>query len=399
MSEFTISVARLNEYVSARLEQDPFLADIWVEGEIERPKIQRGHCYFNLIDETATVSCVIWGVDSTGLRSLLVHGTRVYVHGKVTVFPKNGKYQINVRQMREAGLGELYQKMLELKDRLQKEGLFAPERKRPIPSYPRSIAVVTSKDGAALQDIINITKRRNPLMHVEVYPALVQGVRAPASIAAAIAEANETSKADVLIIARGGGSAGDLSAFDTEDVVYAVARSEIPTISAVGHQTDFSLCDLVADLRVPTPSAAAEMAVPDLGQIVEQISRLRQELKSKMDARMAAACKELEAEKRALRSVAVTQRLDFARERLMFFKRTGVAHLKTLLEKKRGEVRAQKAKLEALNPLRILKSGYAVVLKDGRRVNEASELQSGDRVVLLFADGRREARIEEKTSE
>lgn len=297
MSEFTISVADLNQYVAARLGQDAFLADVWIEGEIERPKIQRGHCYFNLIDKTASVSCTVWGVDATGMRPLLVHGTHVVATGKVTLYQKNGKFQINVSKMREVGVGELYLKMMELKAQLEKEGLFAPERKRPIPSYPRSIAVVTSKDGAALQDIINVSKRRNPYILVQVYPASVQGVRAPAEIVAAIEKANRESGADILILARGGGSAGDLSAFDVEEVVKAVASSKIPTISAVGHQTDISLCDLVADLRAPTPSAAAELAVPNLKHIREQLENYKNMLASTMRSKLQSAQSALAAEK------------------------------------------------------------------------------------------------------
>lgn len=395
MSEFTISVAQLNDYVAARLGQDPFLHSIWVEGEIEKPAVRRGIAYFALVDDEASVDCMIFRGDLERMQSLIEHGKRVRVHGAASLYPKTGRYRLAVRDVRPVGVGELFLRMVELQRRLAAKGYFAAEKKRSLPPYPKRIAVVTSKEGAALQDILQVAGRRNPGVAIQVYPTLVQGERAPASIACAIRRANRESHADVLIVARGGGSAGDLAAFNDEAVVTAVAESAIPVVSAVGHETDISLCDLAADRRAPTPSAAAEIAVPDRSQILAELDALRSSLRAGFDRVLSRRSAELAAERKALRSLVVTQKLDLARDQLRFFARSGLTQLRHLLDKSRGELRAQRARLEALNPERILQSGYAVVLQDGRRINSAAELHTGEHVELLFADGRRRARIEE----
>lgn len=399
MSEFSVSVSQLNKYVADRLLQDAFLQDLWVEGEISTPTTRRGICYFTLMDSEAAADCIIFKEHLPAVQSLIEHGSRVHVHGDVTLYRKTGRFRIMVRDLRPAGIGKMYLAMLELRRRLTEKGYFDEARKRPLPPYPRSIAVVTSKEGAALQDILNVAARRNPQVALRIYPTRVQGEQAPEDIARAVRRAAAHSGADILIIARGGGSSSDLSAFDDERVVRAVAESTIPTISAVGHETDISFCDLAADRRVPTPSAAAEIAVPDRSQIIEKLEAVRRSLREAVARCLTANRSALETEKRALRSLVVTQRLDFAKEQLRFFERAGPAALQALLDRRAGELRAQKAKLEALNPMRILKSGYAVVLRDGLRISSAAALHAGDSVELLFADGQITAHIGEDGGE
>lgn len=394
MSGFTVSVAQLNSYVADRLAGDPFLQSIWVEGEIEKPAVRRGVGYFTLVDDEASVDCIMFREEYERLHSLLAHGERVRLRGEPALYRKTGRYRITVREMESSGVGALYLRLLELQRRLAAKGWFAPERKRPLPEYPRRIAVVSSKEGAALQDIVQVAGRRNPGVAIEVYPTPVQGDRAPAAIARAIRRASAESGADVLIVARGGGSAGDLSAFNDERVVAAVAESAIPVISAVGHETDTSLCDMAADRRAPTPSAAAEIAVPDRSRLRERLQAARAELEAAVKRQLAARQARLAAESRALRSLIVTQKLDIVRDQLRFFGQSGKAALRHLLERRRGELGAQSAQLEVLNPARVLRSGYAVVLLDGRRVSSAEALAAGERVELLFADGRRWACIQ-----
>ncbi|MBD5560852.1 MAG: exodeoxyribonuclease VII large subunit [Clostridia bacterium] len=393
MSDFTISVAQLNGYVGSRLAQDAFLRDAWIEGEIEKPAVRHGIAYFALVDEEASVDCLIFRDDLSRMESMLMNGQRVKVQGVMSLYRRTGRFRVQVRKMQLAGVGEIFLRLLELKNRLEARGLFDVRRKRPLPALPRRIAVVTSREGAALQDILQVAGRRNPGVAIDVYPALVQGERAPASLVRAISRASADARADILIVARGGGSAGDLSAFNDEGVVEAVAASRIPVVSAVGHETDVSLCDLVADRRAPTPSAAAEIAVPDRDQIMEQLRTFRRGLGIAMQQVLAKRHSQLQAESRALRSLAVTQKLDIVRGQLRFFVRSGLQQLQHLLERRKSELRAQLSRLEDLNPGRILRSGYAVVVRDGRRIHSAAQLRPDDHVQLLFADGHRSARI------
>lgn len=394
MSDFAVSVSQLNSYVAHRLGQDAFLSDLWIEGEIDSPKISRGICFFTLMDAQASVDCIVFREQLPLVRSLAEHGSRVHVRGDITLYERTGKFRITIRDMRPAGIGEMYLRMLEVRRRLTEKGYFDEARKRQLPKFPRTLAVVTSKDGAALQDILKVAARRNPGVKIRVYPTRVQGEGAPAAIAGAVRAASRDPEADLVIIARGGGSSTDLSAFDDERVVQAVAESRLPTVSAVGHETDISLCDLAADRRVPTPSAAAEIAVPDRMQLTQQLHTLKEALTAQMDRQLLRRRNALETEKKALRSLVMTQKLDFAREQLRFFEMAAPANLRALCDRRRGELHAQKARLHALNPIRILKSGYAVVLRDGIRIRSAAELKSDDSVALLFADGHVRARIE-----
>lgn len=396
MTPFTITVAQLNDYVAGRLRQDPFLRDVWVEGEISKPSLKRGMGFFALADDQASVNCVVFRDQMEGLEDLLEDGRRVRVQGETSLFPRTGQYRITVQRIEPAGVGELFLRLMEVQKRLAEKGYFGLERKRTLPPYPRRIAVVTSKEGAALQDILQVAGRRNPGVAIQVFPTLVQGDRAPASIVNAIQYANAVSGADILIVARGGGSAADLAAFNDERVVTAVAESGIPVVSAVGHETDISLCDMAADKRAPTPSAAAEIAVPDRGRMREQLEVLRGSLQTAVSRLLERRRVQLRAESQALRSLVVTHKLDQARDQLRFFTQSGLARLRHLADRRGGELRTLKTQLEALNPRRILQSGYAVVLRDGRRVLSASELKGGDKVELLFADGTWEARILEE---
>ena len=273
-----LSVSQLTTYLRGLLESDEILQDVWVEGEMSNfSRPSSGHLYFTLKDQDAAVRCVMWRNAAMRLASLPREGLAVQVHGSMSVYEVSGQVQLYVDTMKPAGEGALYQEFLRLKAKLEAEGLFDPERKRPLPALPRTIGVVTSPTGAAFQDMLNTISRRYPVAEVILSPTLVQGIDAPASIVAALVNLNKQAHPDVILIGRGGGSIEDLWAFNDEAVARAVAASEAPIISGVGHETDFTLSDFAADHRAPTPTAAAELATPDkvelLGAIAEAANR------------------------------------------------------------------------------------------------------------------------------
>jgi len=276
----SISVSELTRYLREWMESDELLRDVWVQGEItnlSRPA--SGHVYFTIKDEYSALKCVIWRTSAGRATSNLQSGLAVEVHGYVSVYERDGTYQLYVDAVRPAGEGTLFQEFLRLKARLEEEGLFDASRKKMIPQVPAKIGVVTSPSGAALQDILNTLQRRYPLVEVILAPAAVQGENAPGELAAAIGQLNREPGIDVIIVARGGGSLEDLWAFNDERVVRAVAASHVPIISGVGHETDFTLTDFAADLRAPTPTAAAEQAVPDQMDVRERLLATQRRLR------------------------------------------------------------------------------------------------------------------------
>lgn len=390
MRDNLLTVTGLNEYLKLVFESNPLLADIYVRGEISNfTNHQRtGHFYFSLKDETAAVRAVMFRSSAQRLRFLPENGMKVVLHGRVSVFPRDGQYQIYVDGMEPDGLGALYLAFEQLKARLAAEGLFDTARKRPLPLYPERIGVITSPTGAAVRDIISILSRRYPAAEIFLYPALVQGTGAPESLAAGIRFFNEKMPADLLIIGRGGGSAEDLWGFNSEMLARTVAASSIPVISAVGHETDFTICDFVADLRAPTPSAAAELAVPDCGELRIVLDARARALDAAVKAKIGLSRRTLAAlsEARVLRSplgyvedkrmelAYMGERLDGAMQRIA----TG--------EKSRFS--ALCGKMESLNPLAVLSRGYAAVLNDkGHLVSSVKEMVAGENITVRFADG------------
>ncbi len=397
LSATPMSVGQLNDHIRLLLAGDPLLSDVYVRGEISNFVAHRsGHCYFSLKDSDGLVRAVLFRSAASRLRFVPENGMTVLARGSVSVYPRDGQYQLYVQALEPDGIGAIHTAIEQTKRRLEAEGLFASARKRPLPKLPARIGVITSPTGAAVRDILDILGRRFPLAEVILYPALVQGEGAPPQLAAGIRYFNENHSADVLIIGRGGGSAEDLFAFQSEEVVRAVAASAIPVISAVGHETDVTLCDFAADCRAPTPSAAAELAVPETAELLlhleGRLARLRanlaaearraRELFSMLSARAVLNDAECFCRDKKADLIRVTSRLSEA----MGARLTGT----------RAAFREATASLSALSPLAVLSRGYAMAQDiSGTPVTSVKGVGVGEPFTLHFADGALRARAEE----
>lgn len=387
-------VSELTSLIREDLDRDPRLSQVWVKGEISNYKMSvSGHAYFTLKDEQASLKCVLFRGSAQKVRFDLEDGLEVLVQGRVSVYEPAGAYQLYVNSALPAGSGDLYLAFEQLKKKLEAAGYF--ETKRPIPVLPRRIGIVTSATGSVLHDIINVATRRNPLVQLVLAPASVQGEKAPAEIAAALEALQHVPEVDVIVLARGGGSFEELSAFNTEVVARAIHGSAIPVVSGVGHETDFSIADMTSDLRAPTPSAAAELVVPDLSGRLEQTGQKLQFVRDSI-----------------LRHVhTLQQRLDHLGESEMLSSPVASLHRKredlSRMEEKlrfliRDAVRRQEigmgslsGKLEALNPLATLGRGYAWVEKDGHMLTGVRDAEPGDRLRVRLADGWLRVTVEE----
>lgn len=385
-----LTVSELNEYTRKLLAGDPLLRNLEVTGEISGYKHHfSGHRYFTLKDQNARVQCVMFRQNAMGLEFQPADGMKVVVRASASVFVRDGSYQLYVTEMRRGGLGDLYARFEQLKARLAAEGLFDPARKREIPAMPKKIGVVTSETGAAIHDIIRIARRRNPNIGILVAPCAVQGESAAPEIVRSIRRLNENGECDVLLVGRGGGSIEDLWAFNEEMVARAIVASRIPVISCVGHEVDFTISDFVADFRAPTPSAAAELAVPVLDELYDSLERLRNRLAQalsrgqmirRLTLRQLAASPALSSPKRTIlqpRSDALTA----------VYGRLGSA-MERKLEKARHRLDSAEGMLRTLNPKGILDRGYAIVVRNGQIVVSASEISPGDALTLRLADGQ-----------
>ena len=390
------SVSELNEYVGCVLSADPNLCELRVSGEISGFKRHSsGHLYFSLKDENALVRCVMFRQQAMRLTFQPQDGVQVLFYGKASLYEKDGSFQLYADYLKKSGEGELYRRFLLLKDELEKKGWFAQERKRSIPFLPSRVGVVTSGTGAAVQDILNIISRRFPRMPVVLANVRVQGAGAAEEIAKAIDEMNQKRAADVLIVGRGGGSMEDLWAFNEPVVAEAIVNSSIPVISAVGHETDFTIADFAADLRAPTPSAAAELAVPEMDACYEATRLLSERMQRALTARMERlrANVKLFASARAFRLLErrvqnQRQSLDQLRERAL---RGAGEQVKT----SRAELLQLSAKLMALGPNAVLERGYAIVMDDaGKTLTGVSGMHVEDSVRIRMHDGTANARIE-----
>ena len=390
------TVSRLTLYIRKLLEEDEILQDVWVQGEISNlSKPASGHVYFTLKDSSAALKCVMWKTSAMRLNLPLQNGMAVEVHGKIGIYEVSGQYQLYADQIRSVGEGALYQEFLRLKSMLESEGLFATERKRPIPIFPHKIGIVTSATGAALRDMLNTLRRRLPLVEVILAPSPVQGVEAPPAIIKAIRLLNDQSP-DVIILARGGGSIEDLWAFNDERVVRAVAASDVPVICGVGHETDFTLSDFAADLRAPTPTAAAELAT----QIT--IIDLSAELQS-YQSRLISATLNLVGEKRVglsslqarLRYISPERRIQSERQRVDELTRRLHSSLFHHIQLQASHVRGMQKRLVALNPLGVLARGYAVVTRndDGNVISRVEQAEQGKQIQVRVSDGQFDAEI------
>ncbi|MFA5006419.1 MAG: exodeoxyribonuclease VII large subunit [Candidatus Izemoplasmatales bacterium] len=417
MERTPITVSALNGYLKAKFDADRQLGDLLLKAEISNFKRNSsGHLYFSLKDEKSQIPAVMFAGAASSLRFRPKDGDQVLVEGSVEIYVPYGQYQFYVRRMTDVGKGDLWLEFERLKQKLEAEGLFRPERKRPLPGYPKAVGVVTSPTGAAVRDVIHIIGRRWPAARIVVYPASVQGNDAKDSIVAAIDRANVESLVDVLIVGRGGGSIEDLWPFNEEVVARAIHRSRLPVVSGVGHETDFTIADFVADLRAPTPSGAAELVVPDRRETLERLAVLRRKLDFAENRAFATVRDRFEAvtgsfvfraperllEKPALRLSHLADRLDLTRpDRLLLEKKN---RLEQATERMRSRAEAFLAtagyaygraaeRLELVNPLAIMAKGYAVLRKDGSIVRSAASLRANDLVDVRLADGGADCRV------
>lgn len=395
------SVSQVNEYIRMLLDGSPVLGDIWVVGEISNFKnhYSTGHLYFSLKDSDSMIKCVMFRSSAQRLRFVPEDGMRVLIHGRVSSYVPRGEYQIYADSMQPDGVGALALAFEQLKARLDAEGLFSQEHKKQIPKMPRRVGVITSASGAAIHDILNVSGRRSPVTEIVIYPAQVQGELAARSLCGGIKYFNERSPVDVIIIGRGGGSIEDLWAFNDEALARLIYESEVPVISAVGHETDFTICDFVADLRAPTPSAAAEIAFADMSELNATVLQRASLMTAHIQRRLRAERGALEALNARLEALSPCTVLNQRMARLAHIGERLDSQWGASFERCSHRLAVLCARLEAANPLSLTSRGYAVVQKDGRAVLRASELADGEKITLHFADGYVGARVEKEPGE
>lgn len=384
---YTVSV--VNRYVQQLLSLDPVLASIWVSGEVSNCKrTMSGHIYLTLKDDKAAINAVIFASDARSLSFFPLDGDKVEALGRISLYEKTGAYQLYIRSMKKQGQGSLYEAFEQLKAKLEKEGLFDPAHKKPIPSFPRRIGIVTSRTGAVVHDIENVSKRRDPGVRLVLYPAQVQGEDAADSIVEGIRALDKVSDIDVIIVGRGGGSLEDLWPFNEERVARAIYEAKTPIISAVGHETDFTIADFAADLRAPTPSAAAELAVPDLRQVIRTLSDLsfKRQLALKRRLQLLKAQADAAAQKlKAHDPLGQIQNAYLELDQLGQRRQSAVENCFKMLSMKVDHL---SNKLELVSPMHPLSKGYAFVTdKDGGVVTKAKCFHVGDTMKVTMADG------------
>ena len=383
------TVSQVNQHIKNLLDRDRALTALYVQGEISNYKAYpSGHHYFSLKDGEGAIRCVMFKREAISLRFRPENGMKVIAFGRVAVFPRDGQYQLYCSTLTPEGVGDLHLAFEQLKQTLYAEGLFDPAHKKPIPQYPRRIALITSSAGAAVRDMVRILGARWPMAEVFILPVRVQGAEAPGELCAALAWANRYRVADLIITGRGGGSMEDLWAFNDENVARTIYHSDIPVISAVGHEPDVTIADFVADLRASTPSNAAELAVPDQNDVAVQLRQMAGRMAQAMGRRLETARRELDqaARCRALQDPMTyvddkRMVLDYQREKL-------AAGLTASLSRERERFAALASKLDALSPLKVLARGYAIPRKeDGGVVRSTADVASGDTLRLRVADG------------
>ena len=390
-----ITVSQLNRYLKLLLDENQQLRGITVQGELSNftNHVRSGHFYFTLKDSSAAIRCVMFRSYASGVKFVPENGMKVLLTGSVGFFERDGNCQFYCERMEPDGIGALALAFEQLKEKLQKEGLFDPRYKKPIPAFPKRIGVVTSKTGAAIQDIINILSRRFPLGTLVLIPALVQGDGAPESICQGIAAAQQAGNIDVLIVGRGGGSLEDLWAFNDERVARAVFACQIPVISAVGHEVDFTITDFVADLRAPTPSAAAELCAPDLLELRQKLDSTQQYLTRQAVQKIDRCSDQFQMVQKRLLASSPDQKLRQGEESLKSLQ----ARLKNGMEKayalKNQDYLSTVSLLEALNPLKVLTRGYSVTYANNRIVTKARAVSEGDLLKTLLSDGEIYSRV------
>ena len=389
------TVAKVNSYIKAMFSQDFLLTDVSVKGEISNLKYHSsGHIYFTLKDDKSAISCVMFAGMRSGLNFRLYDGLSVVVRGNVDVYERDGKYQIYAKSIKEDGAGELYERFLKLKEELSESGMFAPEYKKTLPRYVKRLGVVTAKTGAAIQDIINIATRRNPYIEIILYPALVQGENAAESIVKGI-KALEKYGVDVMIVGRGGGSIEDLWAFNERIVAEAVFDSSIPIISAVGHETDTTIIDFVSDLRAPTPSAAAELAVVDVIALIEELFEYKNKLGDSIYRRINESKNQLKLIESELKRKSPESRLRESRMRLINLEEHLGLRMNAKISQNRNRLLLYTERLKGLSPLDKLNQGYSYAESDGNTVNSIEKIHVNDDINIHVKDGIIKTRVTE----
>lgn len=395
MKSTILSVTQLNTYIKSIIDGDMLLRSLYVVGEISNftNHYRTGHFYLTLKDENCAVKAVMFASSNRRLKFMPENGMRVIVRGRVSVFERDGQYQLYIDDMQPDGLGALNLAFEQLKNKLAQEGLFDECYKRPIPHRCTRIGVVTSATGAVIQDIRNVISRRYPLAEIILAPVQVQGAAAAPQIVDAIEQFNSGDYADVLIVGRGGGSLEDLWAFNEESVARAVFNSRVPIISAVGHETDFTICDFVSDLRAPTPSAAAELAVPDIREDIAFIQTVTYECEAMLLQRIADEKNRLDIIKERLEYRSPVMLIDQRLQLVDSYMTSALLSIRRKLDTENARFSAAAARLDALSPLKVMARGYSIVTKDKKVVTSSEMLKRGDTVTVGFADGERNCEV------
>ncbi len=390
----TLTVSELTRFITALIESEPVLQDIWVEGEVSNLKYHTsGHVYLSLKDETATLRCVIWKTYVPRLRIKLQEGMAVTAHGRIGIYDRGGDYQLYIDSLQAVGEGALFQEFLRLKAQLEAEGLFAPERKREIPEKPGRIGIVTSSTGAALQDMLNIFRQRYPLIEILLAPAAVQGVAAPGEIVAQIQSLNQ-KEVDVIILARGGGSIEDLWAFNDERVVRAVAASQTPVITGIGHETDFTLADFAADERAPTPTAAAVLAVPDIQEVKAELGAMQIQLQDSASQFLRDRQVDLRETMHVLASHSPMNQVQNERQHIDALLEKGMNAAGYSLQLLRSRLEGNVQHLRSVSPQAVLERGFALVFnREGELVKSARQVNADMAINVKLQDGTIDAQV------
>ncbi len=398
-SQAVFSVTQINEYIKMTLESSSVLKSVFLRGEISNLKsnYSSGHMYFSLKDDSSSIRAVMFRSSASRLKFMPESGMRVIVHGKISSYTVSGDCQIIIDDIQPDGAGALAKAFEQLKAKLSAQGLFDVDKKKPIPQFPRTVGVITSASGAALHDIINVSGRRSPYVGIVIYPSYVQGELAPRSLIGGVKFFNDVHRVDVIIIGRGGGSAEDLWCFNDEGLAMAIAESDIPVISAVGHETDFTICDFVSDMRAPTPSAAAELAFPDTCEVIGRIKHLVSRAEGSMEKKLRVSEAKLDLFVQKLELHSPERVLSDSQAKLEKLLSRLEALQDGKLEKVENDFRVLCTRLEGVNPLSVLSHGYSVVESEfGEPITSYNDANIGESIKIILGDGALRASVTEK---
>ena len=390
-----LSVSQINFYIKSIIENDGSLQFVLVTGEISNLTVHQrsGHIYLSLKDSNSVISAVMFAGNARRLKFRLENGMKVICRGRISVYEPSGRYQLYIEDMQPDGVGALTLAFEQLKKSLAQKGLFDNAHKKPLPKFPKTIGVITSPTGAAVQDITDIIRRRFPSADIVLAPVLVQGESAPEQLVRAVNKFSASKIADVVIIGRGGGSAEDLWAFNDEQLAYAVYNCETPIISGVGHETDFTVCDFVADVRASTPSAAAELAVPDRQELMSYYFKQKQYISAMLDRKIKTAQLRLENQQRRMSASSPKLKAEQLEKQLSAKSEKLTRFMNIYISNKENKLIAAKGKLDGLNPLNVLNRGYAITEKDEKIITSSKQLKNGDDFTVILSDGKINAKV------